>query len=461
MNYVVVDIETTGGNSKNGKIIEIAAFRLENGEITDEFVTLINPERNIPPFISNMTGISSEMLEDAPKFYEIAKRLVEITEDAVFVAHNVSFDYGFIASEFARLGYHWQREKLCTVQQSRKIFPDLPSYSLGNLCESLNIPLEDRHRAMGDARATVILFKRILEHGIVKEKELRQLELKLHPKLMADRFTEIPDTPGVYYFLNEQDDIIYIGKSKNLRKRVLSHFYNKKSKRSERIQSQTARVEFEETGSELIALLKESAEIKSLKPLYNRAGRRSLARFGIFMNAETDRYIELRIESIHAKNKKLPLSSFPEKDSAKRYLERLIQKHELCSTHCGLSDHNGPCFNYQIQRCHGACIGKEDIDTYNERVQNAIDEMHMKDESFMLLEGSSANGRPFVLIDNGVYIGYGYLSAESSITCPDDCLPYITSDNVEDRQAVSIIQSYTRKNPVERISFEKESSQFS
>lgn len=460
MKYVIVDIETTGGNAKSGKIIEIAAFRLENGEITDELISLINPERNIPPFISNMTGITYDMLEDAPKFYEIAKRLVEITEDAVFVAHNVSFDYSFIAAEFARLGYHWQREKICTVQQSRRIFLDLPSYSLGKLCKSLNIPLEDRHRAAGDARATVILFQKILKHGIVKEKEFRQLELKLHPKLMADRFSEIPDTPGVYYFLNEKDDIIYVGKSKNLRKRVLSHFYNKKSKRSERIQSQTARVEFEETGSELIALLKESSEIKTLKPLYNRAGRRRLARFGIFMYESGSDYIQMRIDTIQSKNKKLPLSSFPDKDSAKRFLERIIQKHELCSTHCGLTDGNGPCFNYQIQRCKGACVGKEDIASYNERVQDAIDELQMKHESFLLLEGSSDHGRPFVLIDNGVYLGFGYIDPNCSITCPDDCLAYITSDSFEDRQAVSIIQSYMRKNPIQKLSFEKQTYNF-
>ncbi|MBN2729276.1 MAG: GIY-YIG nuclease family protein [Bacteroidales bacterium] len=460
MKYVIVDIETTGGNAKSGKIIEIAAYLLENNEIIDEFVSLINPERNIPPFISNMTGITSEMLEDAPKFYEIAKCLVEITEDAVFVAHNVSFDYSFIAAEFARLGYHWQKEKICTVQQSRKIFPGFPSYSLGKLCESLKIPLEDRHRAAGDARATAILFQKILKHGIVKEKELRQLELKLHPKLMADRFSEIPDTPGVYYFLNDKEDILYIGKSKNLRKRVLSHFYNKKSSRSQKIQSQTARVEFEETGSELIALLKESAEIKSLKPLYNRAGRRSLARFGIYMHETQGDYIQLSIESIHYKNKKLPLSSFPEKDSAKRYLERLIQKHELCSKFCSLSNSESACFNYQIKRCKGACVGEEIPESYNERVFNAIDDMQMKDESFMLLEGSSPNGRPFVLIENGVYIGFGYLDPDSGISTPDDCLPYISSNNVEDRQAVSIIQSYMRKNPIQKISFVKESHSY-
>ena len=155
MKYAVCDIETTGGNNRAGKITEIAIFLLEDGKIIDEFSSLINPERPIPPFITQLTGITDAMVEDAPKFYEVAARIVEITKDAVFVAHNVSFDYNFIVTEFARLGYVFQRDKFCTLANSRKLIPGHASYSLGNLCADLNIQLIDRHRATGDARATV------------------------------------------------------------------------------------------------------------------------------------------------------------------------------------------------------------------------------------------------------------------------------------------------------------------
>lgn len=456
MKYVVIDIETTGGNAKTGKIIEIAAFLLENNEIVDEFISLINPECNIPPFITGMTGINSEMLTDAPRFFEIAKELINITENAVFVAHNVSFDYNFIATEYAHLGYHFEREKICTLQQSRKIFPGLPSYSLGKLCKSLNIPLVDRHRAAGDARATTILFKKILEHGIVEEDAPAKLQLKLNPKLLEKRFNEIPRTMGVYYFFNETDDIIYIGKSKNIRKRCLSHFRNKKSKREEKIQSYTTRIEYEETDSELIALLKESSEIEETKPFLNWTGQRNIARFGIFKEEKLTSYIKLYISGINSRNKTLPIHSFPDKDSALRTLERIISKYKLCKKHCGLSKSDGPCINYKIKLCKGACIGVESIEDYNIRVNIALSELCMQHESFLILDGSSARGIPFILIEKGIYKGFGYIDSEQPVESINDCIPYITSNTNEDKKAIGIIQSYRQKNKIRVLFFKKE-----
>lgn len=169
--YSIIDIETTGGSPRTEKITEIALFIHDGTRMIREFCSLINPERTIPPFITKITGISNEMVAGAPKFYEIAREIVELTEDHVFVAHNVGFDYGFICEEFRQLGYSYNRTRLCTLQLSRKLIPGLRSYSLGNICYELNIPVKNRHRARGDALATLGLFEMLLTLDTI-EKEL-------------------------------------------------------------------------------------------------------------------------------------------------------------------------------------------------------------------------------------------------------------------------------------------------
>lgn len=161
--FAVVDIETSGGRAQVDKITEIAIYIHDGRRVVDEFTTLINPEVSIPPFITNLTGINNQMVANAPKFYEVAKKIVLLTEGKLFVAHNAQFDYGFIQAEFKRLGYDYQRNTLCTVKMSRKIIPGLKSYSLGNLCQSVGIPINNRHRAAGDALATIKLLDLLLE----------------------------------------------------------------------------------------------------------------------------------------------------------------------------------------------------------------------------------------------------------------------------------------------------------
>ena len=178
--YAIIDIETTGQSAQNGKITEVAIFIHNGYEVTDSFSSLINPECYIPGFITNLTGIDNEMVRTAPKFYELARRIVEITEDMVFVAHNVSFDYRFIQEEFKRLGYDYQRETMCTVRMGRKFLPGHKSYSLGRICDELGITIEGRHRAAGDALATVKLFEVILAKKALKERKQPPGQLKLN-----------------------------------------------------------------------------------------------------------------------------------------------------------------------------------------------------------------------------------------------------------------------------------------
>ena len=265
--YCILDIETTGGQYNEEGITEIAIYKFDGIKVVDQFISLVNPEKPIQPFVVKLTGINNAMLRSAPKFYEVAKRIIEITEDCIIVAHNANFDYRILTTEFRRLGYTFKSPTICTVELSKKLIPEQPSYSLGKLVRSLGIPVTDRHRASGDALATVKLFKLLLSKDTTKEivKSYVKTEIKkgLHPKLL-DILEKAPLKVGVYYIYNEKGDIIYIGKSKNIKKRINQHFTGTNSK-SKKIQKEVFDVSYEETGSELIALLKESEEIKCKK----------------------------------------------------------------------------------------------------------------------------------------------------------------------------------------------------
>lgn len=271
--YCIVDIETTGGQRGRHKMTEIALVLFDGEKIIDQFESLINPEMSIPYHITQLTGITNEMVANAPKFYEVAKTIVEMTKDATFVAHNVFFDYNFIQAEFRELGYTFKAKKMCTVRLARKIFPGHKSYSLGNICHDLQIPLQNRHRAMGDALATTELFKRMLSKAPEKISTIEEntsRKLSLPPHLKEDDFNNLPNTPGVYYFWNEKNDLLYVGKSKNIKTRIASHFrLNIKRPKDIELKNTVHRITYEETGSDLIAKIYECHLIKSLRPFFN------------------------------------------------------------------------------------------------------------------------------------------------------------------------------------------------
>ena len=296
--YAILDIETTGGKYNEEGITEIAIYKFDGHEILDQFCSLVNPEKKIQPFVVNLTGINNKMLYNAPKFYEVAKRIIEITEGCILVAHNAQFDNRILTTEFDRLGYSFEKAILCTVELSKKLIPDLPSYSLGKLVRSLGIPIADRHRAQGDAKATVELFKLLLEKdtkkeiisSIVRKNSKRQLE----PKLL-EIIETLPTSTGVYYMHRKNGNIIYVGKSKNIRKRLIQHFTND-NKKSKKIQSEVVSVSYEETGNDLIAQLKESQEIKTLKPIFNHALKRTIFNNYLICFYDKNGYLNLKIE---------------------------------------------------------------------------------------------------------------------------------------------------------------------
>jgi DNA polymerase III subunit epsilon len=444
--YAVVDIETTGGSSRRDRITEIAIFIYDGCDIVDSFVTLINPERSIPYFITRLTGITDQMVANAPRFCEVAKKIVEITENITFVAHNVNFDYNFIRQEFMKLGYEFRREKLCTLQLSRKMVPGFRSYGLGNICKELSISINHRHRAAGDAVATVKLLHHLLQlqasaETVGSHKKIIPPELELVQSL--------PETTGVYYLLNDKNEAIYIGKSLNIRERVRTHLMQNNSRRAIDMKNATAGVGFEETGSELLALLLESHEIKRLKPLFNRRQRRTPAYYGLFTISDDAGYINLLVDK--TTRDETPLAVYPNKISARDHLFQLTERFGLCQKLCGLYHTQGACFQYSIKICGGACIGVEAQKDYNQRVSNAISSLgNGRDNLFIVDKGRHSGERSVVKLEHGKYQGFGYFDPTIVNQDPaqlNDCIRHF-EDN---RDVQQIIRLYLREQKVEEL----------
>lgn len=444
--YAILDIETTGGQYNEEGITEIAIYKFDGHEIVDQFISLVNPEIPIQPFVVKLTGINNAMLQSAPKFFEVAKRIIEITEGCIIVAHNAVFDYRILRTEFRRLGYTFEAQTLCTVELAKVLMPEQESHSLGKLVRSLGIPMADRHRASGDAMATVKLFKMLLDKDLEKVivKSLIQTELikGIAPKLL-DIVDGLPSKTGLYYIHNEQGKIIYIGKSRNIKKRVNQHFTGTTSK-CKKIQHEVFTVTFEETGSELIALLKESEEIKINQPIYNRSQRKTIFPWGLYANKDGDGYLRLRIQKIDSRKKEL--ASFPSFIEAKNFLFRITSEYQLCQKINGLQEGDGACFAYSTKQCDGACLGEIGPDVYNLRVQEFIDKSQFENKTLVLLDrGRHVNERSAVLIEDGIYKGYAFYDLNYQIG-NIDILHKILVPMPDNRDSRKIIQNHIRKS---------------
>ncbi|MBN2666341.1 MAG: GIY-YIG nuclease family protein [Bacteroidales bacterium] len=452
--YAIVDIETTGGSSRIEKITEIAIIQHDGEKITGEFSTLINPERNIPYYITSLTGITNEMVEEAPRFFEVARTIVEMTEGRTLVAHNARFDYSFIREEFKSLGYNFRRNLIDTVTLSRKLIPGHKSYSLGNICRDLGITINGRHRAAGDAMATAELFRLLMEkdnqirvqgRSMIKNTKLS----KLNPCLDVSKVEIIPEEPGVYYFYDEKGNLIYIGKSRNLRQRVSTHLSNNTTGRSMEMRDMIADLDWEVTGSELIALLLESAEIKKNKPLYNRAQRRTGYQWGIFSSTNSEGYQVFSFGQLDGDEN--PLSVFAGKEKARSMLSVLVGKYELCQKLAGLYETSGPCFHYHVGLCRGACCGKEHPESYNERARKAEAEFVFTRRNFFIIDRGRYKGeKSAIKVINGKYSGFGYFSIDDmgfGLTAVHDCI----KSSGDNRDIQVILKQYLRGYKIEKI----------
>ncbi|MEL4455147.1 exonuclease domain-containing protein [Lutimonas vermicola] len=278
MNFAIIDVETTGGKFNEEGITEIAIHKFDGVDIVDSFISLINPERDIQPFVVNLTGINSKMLKNAPKFYEVAKRILEITEGCVMVAHNASFDYRVVRNEFARLGFQFDIPTLCSVELSKTLLPDLESYSLGKLCRTIGIPVSDRHRANGDALATLKLFEILLQKD--KDKLIVKNTIKIgNERDLSEKLLTILDTlpvqSGLFYFHRYNGDIIYVGKGKNIQK-LVNQVFLRTSSQTRTLLKEMDSVSFELTGSELMAQIKFEEAISRHRPKHNKNKKQSV-----------------------------------------------------------------------------------------------------------------------------------------------------------------------------------------
>jgi len=441
LEYAVVDIETTGGTPIDSKITEIAIIITDGTTIKDSYETLINPEVPIPYNITRLTGIDNSMVAEAPRFFEVGKEILKYLTGRVFVAHNVNFDYGHIKREFKDLGFDFEAEKLCTVRMSRKVFPGLPSYSLGKLSRSLGITLTSHHRAMADTAATTEIF-----HLIKEQDKKAEIINDFSMKIGIDK---LPGKPGVYYFKNYEGKIIYIGKSINIKKRVKSHLNNYQTKKGMAIIENIHTVDFEITGNETLALLYENLAIKTHLPKHNRRQTKTKFPFGVIVNREQKYHV---LETVNVTKDRKTVIDFTSRREAMEFIKKTIDTYELCQKINGLENQNrvGSCFRYQLHDCHGACIEEESADDYNLRIEKFEQKYGSPNETgIFIAKGRKASEKGFVLLENGTLTGFGFVSAKTPLNIGS--LKLMSEVFNPDRDYQSVIKTLFRNGNFEKV----------
>lgn len=409
MHYAIVDIETTGGHAAGNGITEVS-IRLHDGKsVVGKFDSLINPGHHIPYYIRGLTGISDAMVANAPAFDEVAGDIFNMLNNNIFVAHSVNFDYSFLKHALAVCGYNLDAKKLCTVRLSRKIFPGIPSYSLGNLCGYLDITIENRHRAGGDADATVKLFELLLKNDndatIEKFLKRNSKEQALPPNVPKEQFEKLPDAPGVYYFHDQKGKILYVGKAVSIKKRVNSHFSNNSpNKQKQDFCRNIYGISFEVCGNELMALVLESHQIKHYWPAFNRAQKRFEPVFGILEYFDQRGFHRLGIEKMKKGVK--PLAAFSTMIGAFDALRSINTEFGLCPRLTGIATNEQQCIE---NNCACTKTKKKNITSYNKKVLKAVDALN-QNESFVIVEqGRKEDEAGLLVVEKGSFKSMGYL----------------------------------------------------
>jgi DNA polymerase III subunit epsilon len=427
--YAIVDIETTGGHAAANGITEIAVYIHDGTSVVKHFETLVNPLQKIPTYITALTGISNDTVKDAPSFAAIAPVLYELLYGNIFVAHNVNFDYSFINHQLKSAGFELNSKKLCTIRLGRKIFPGLPSYSLGNLCRHFDIPINGRHRAGGDALATVKLFEHYLANGgetaiqqMLKKSSAEQW-LPLH--LDKKDITQLPPCPGVYYFHNAKNKIIYVGKAVNIKKRVSSHFtHNDPDRKRQNFLRHIHKITYKKCATELEAIVLESAEIKKHWPKYNVSQKQPQQKFALYTFEDNRGYQRLAIDR---KKKHLPhLYSFNLLHEGLVMLRKMVEQFELNQKLCFLDK---------------TAFTEKDLSfidppaKYNNKIKMALEELSRLLPTFAVIdEGIQENEKLCLLVDKGSFWGMGYLPVghpvQSSTELKSLLQPYADNDTI-------------------------------
>ncbi|ERM81280.1 hypothetical protein P872_10025 [Rhodonellum psychrophilum GCM71 = DSM 17998] len=458
MLFAIVDIETTGGNPLQGGITEIAALIHDGNRVIDTFHTLINPQQFIPGFITGLTGIDQEMVKDSPIFAEIAAEFFDFLKDKIFVAHNVNFDYTFIKEAFRKEGYVYDVQKLCTVKLSRKAFPGYKSYSLGRLCEHLNIRIENRHRAIGDAQATAILFGKI--HGqnsdvISQSLKKNSGEMFLPPNISKEKYLELPESTGVYYFHDAKGKVIYVGKALDIRSRFKGHFSGtSKDKAKMDLKYEIHDISVEVTGSEFLAYLIEMLEIKRLWPKYNKSQKFKSSNWGLVSYEDASGFLRFQISKVASAIN--TVQQFDSHSEAWKFLMDNVETFELCPKLSGMQKSNEACFDHKIQKCKGACCGKEQPDSYNERVQLFLSTIDELSGSILIREkGRNKEEQAAMFFENGLFSGYGFISHSESISKLSEVFDVLKKVKMIP-ESKYILKSFLGKIPMNNIMVIKE-----
>lgn len=444
--WAIVDTETTGLQISHDTITEIAiVIRSEQG-IEHTWHTLINPKRPLPYEISALTGITTSMLEDAPCFEDIALELLALLQDTVLVAHNARFDYGFLKNAFKSINIPFKIPVLCTIKLFKKLYPDLKSYALHELTQKFDLPLIQHHRAMHDVTAlNLLLDKGINEHGL--ENVLHQAKICYSKSSIPSRLTTdlqtIPQSYGVYLFYSGNSDVpLYIGKSINLRQRVLSHFQSDFTTSAEfKMAQQVERVEWIPTAGELSALLLEASLIKEKMPIFNKRLRRKKAMVG-FKVQKRNQYLHIELIKLSDENENSVYGAFNSITHAKKVLLAIVKEYQLCPKLCGLEKSNNACFSFQLKRCFGACIHLEKAEIYNERLFKAMQKFASPPWPYTTVafkESCSVNQLShYLLFRDWKFLGF------TPTLCTLDKIEPINHAVPQDRDTYKILQQFFR-----------------
>lgn len=430
MQFAIVDIETTGGFPEQHGMTEIAIVLHNGSEVEGKYETLINPHQLIPPYIANMTGISDAMVAKAPSFHEVAAEIFNLLEGRIFVAHNVNFDFSFVKYHLQKAGYQLQVPKLCTIRLSRKVFPGFRKYGLGHLCRELDILIANRHRAGGDALATAQVLDLVLQNSgmrVIKEMLKKENHGQTLPAHLPERqVATLPQKPGVYYFHDQKDKVLYVGKAKNLKKRVLSHFTGLDiSKKRQELLRTVHRISHVECPTEFIASLFESVEIKRLWPIHNKSQKRFEQVWGIYQFEDNRGYLRLAIDK---KRKHLqPVASFALLADAHRMLWKLVKSHDL---------HPALCFLDLTPQQEWP-----DVESYNSRVLEAVQWVAEQKETFIIRDQSAC-----VLVENGIFYGMGTPDPDRGLHQLGELKEQLTM-YPENEVIRSMIRNYTERYP--------------
>lgn len=454
MLYAVVDIETTGGFASGNGITEISVLVHNGVEVISVYETLINPEQDIPAYIESLTGISNDMVYNAPAFKDVAAEIYELLQDKVFVAHNVNFDFSFIKHHLGLCGYELACKKICTVRLSRKLLPGHRSYSLGKLCAALNISIQNRHRAGGDAAATAELLTILLDAdtgGLIAQTLSRSSkEQLLPPNLPKSQIDRLPKAPGVYYFKDQKGKVIYVGKAKCIYKRVCSHFTgNNAGKQRQEFLKHIHTVDFEVCGTELMAFILEASEIKRLWPENNRALKRYEQKYALYMFEDQKGYMRLGIDKY--KKQATVLYSFNTLLEGYDLLRVLIKEHLLCEKLCFIQKNRASCTWHEEGKCSGACVGKESAAAYNVRVKYAIAHLKSILPTFAVIgEGRTEDEQSCLLVEEGKFYGMGYISHHADIKGPE-MLKSVLQPYPSDDYILNLIINHIEQFPQRKI----------